>query len=961
MSEMELNQAEDQERELLAGSGKKKKTSKGSRFFARTRKKKHRIVNRVSYPEVSINDRDKNQNKDFPPNKVTSTKYTALDFVPKVLYYEFCRVTTLYFFLVCVISLFPSISPIDPITTFSGLLFILLAALFREGIEDMQRSRQDAVENGLYFDRLTANEAHLPVRSEDIRVGDIIYVKRDQKIPADLVLLASEDIEHGTVFIETAQLDGETPLKQRTVVPLTVGLTAQEISNFQGSIECEVPHHDLFDFRGTMKAKSVEGVDESVLLSSSSFVQRGAYVRNTGWAAGVVVYAGSETKSQLNQQTAPTKFSTLDGRLDRVVLVIFLCKLVVCLILAIGAVIWESIYADDQYVGNDEDGGVAIFFKIYIGYFALLSYFIPLSLVVSLEVVKIIQARFIEWDRDMSITGNSEEGVLIRTSDITDELGAVKFIFSDKTGTLTENKMMFKKCSVAGRVFPHVLDGQLRSEIMNHSNPQPVRDLLGHMLLTMALNHSVITTRDERTDDIIFHASSPDEACLCLAAQSNKCEFIGKNGRMLQVDFMGELEEYELLEEIAFTSDRRRMSVIVRTPAGKIILYTKGADSEILARLAPGQDLGNLEKHIEDFSLDGLRTLMMGYRELSEDEYSKYRDQKEGVLKNIHIDAARAAELEEIHSAIERHLIAVGCTGIEDKLQPDLAKSLAYLREAGMAQFSFVYKYYLLLIFPLSDLEERLRKRANRDANDIYENAGINVWVITGDKTETAVNIGYSSDLLTPEMEIVRVLSTGKLDVGDQLTERVHILKHNAKGSKKTALVIDGKALKIALRDYRDELYTFAVSCAAVICTRATPIQKAKVVELVMENTKDVCLAIGDGANDVSSCIHHYYSAVSFSFVSHVCLSILSLGEYDSRGPHWCWSFRSRRNFCCSFCRCCHSPIPPSRSPAGGARTMVSSAQHHNDSILLLQERLCIRESSVVCLRLRLFSTIIIR
>eukprot|EP00211_Chloroparvula_japonica_P000091 CAMPEP_0119153234 /NCGR_PEP_ID=MMETSP1310-20130426/48922_1 /TAXON_ID=464262 /ORGANISM="Genus nov. species nov., Strain RCC2339" /LENGTH=1161 /DNA_ID=CAMNT_0007145669 /DNA_START=79 /DNA_END=3564 /DNA_ORIENTATION=+ len=808
---MELNQVADQERELLVGidergEGKRGQKRKGWNVFERRKRRKHRVVTRLSYPKISISDREANAREDFPSNRVVSTKYTILNFVPKVLLQEFRRLTTLYFFLVCLITLFPALSPIDPVTSFAGLAFILVTAMLREGYEDLQRNRQDTVENNLWYDRMTPGEAHLPTRSQEIAVGDLLYIKNDQKVPADLVLVSTSD-EHGRVYVGTSQLDGETALKQRRVASTTAGLPLHDVSGLCGTIDCEIPHHEAFDFRGTMLTRPPDGAEESALLGAEHFLPRGSYVRNTEWIVGAVVYAGLETKSQLNQQPAPSKSSTLDARLDRAVLVVFLTKLFICLVLAVNAVVWEERFADDQYVSADPDGSVVYFIKVFLGYFALLSYFIPLSLVVSLEIVKIIQARFIEWDLEMSLSGKSEDCAVVRASNVTDELGTVRYVFSDKTGTLTENKMEFAKCSVGGRVFTLTLEGQLRGELGSEDTPATQRALIRDFLVNMALNHSVIVTTDQQTGELIYHASSPDEACLCFAAQENQCAFLGRAGDAATLRFLRDTGTVEILHTVAFTSERRRMSILVRHPDdGRIVLYTKGADSEVLARARDAPHGQATRDHLLQFSQEGLRTLVLASRTLNPSEYEAFAQRRDALLSALQHDPAKSLELQDLDDELERNLDILGCTGIEDKLQDEVPQSLLYLREAG-----------------------------------------IKVWVITGDKTETAVNIGFSSNLLTPSMEVAFVTTDSKETVGDQL-----IQNYDGARGKERALVIDGKSLKVALEEHRSELFAFAVGCATVIVTRATPIQKAKVVELVMEKTKDITLAIGDGGNDVS-------------------------------------------------------------------------------------------------------------
>ncbi|KAL2559080.1 putative phospholipid-transporting ATPase 9 [Forsythia ovata] len=270
------------------------------------------------------------------------------------------------------------------------------------------------------------------------------------------------------------------------------------------------------------------------------------------------------------------------------------------------------------------------------------------------------------------------------------------------------------------------------------------------------------------------------------------------------------------------------MSVIVRDEEGKLLLLCKGADSVMFERLAINGRKYEEEtrEHVNEYANAGLRTLILAYRGLSEEEYQVFNE-KFVEAKNS-VSADRETMIDEVAKKVEKDLILLGATAVEDKLQQGVPECIDKLAQAG-----------------------------------------IKIWVLTGDKMETAINIGYASSLLRQGMkQIIINLESPKITelekVGDKdavtKASRESVLQQIMNGkfqvaassSEAFALIIDGKSLAYALEENIKKLFLeLAIGCASVICCRSSPIQKALVTRLVKEGTKKTTLAIGDGANDV--------------------------------------------------------------------------------------------------------------
>ncbi|KAJ3043255.1 hypothetical protein HDV00_005575 [Rhizophlyctis rosea] len=431
-------------------------------------------------------------------------------------------------------------------------------------------------------------------------------------------------------------------------------------------------------------------------------------------------------------------------------------------------------------------------------------------------------------------------------------------------------------------VRPSFWDALLETHLATPNTPHHAS--LANFFFSLALCHSVLvsSTPAENPADpptLTYKAQSPDEAALVQAAKEAGFAFVAResmdmivkvslpsppasdlrlstsssNSSLLPTPLPPPeptTHRHTLLTVFEFNSTRKRMSVIVRTPQQKIVLYCKGADSVIYSRLRAGQETlkSVTAAHLEYFAEEGLRTLCIAERELSEEEYGEFKKRYD-IAATSHGDRDR--ELDEVAESVEKDMVLVGATAIEDKLQEGVPECIATLMDAGLK-----------------------------------------LWVLTGDKMETAINIGFSCNLLTRDMTLIVVRggsgegegAEDEESVGRQMREAVEGFFGDAgktgctaggggRGSVRSgrvapeheppppytpphtrfALIIDGSALRHALRSPNDKtLLALATRCTTVICCRVSPLQKANVVTLVKHNLKAMCLAIGDGANDVS-------------------------------------------------------------------------------------------------------------
>ncbi|XP_051276297.1 probable phospholipid-transporting ATPase IA isoform X3 [Dicentrarchus labrax] len=743
----------------------------------------------------------------FCSNRVSTAKYNVLTFLPRFLYSQFRRAANAFFLFIALLQQIPDVSPTGRWTTLVPLLFILVVAAVKEIIEDLKRHNADGVVNKKEC-QVLRNGAWEIVHWEKVEVGDIFRVNGRDFVPADAAILSSSEPQ-GMCYIETSNLDGETNLKIRQGLQVTADIKdIDSLMRLSGRMECESPNRHLYEFVGNIRLDR----HSTVPLGPDQILLRGAQLRNTQWVHGVVVYTGHDTKLMQNSTRPPLKLSNVERITNFQILVLFGCLLAISLVCSIGQTIWKYQYGNDAWYMDLNYGGAANFGLNFLTFIILFNNLIPISLLVTLEVIKFIQAFFINWDTDM-LYEPTNTPAMARTSNLNEELGQVKYIFSDKTGTLTCNVMQFKKCTIAGVAYGHSTHSSDEagfndpSLLENLQSNHPTAAVIQEFMTMMAICHTAVP---ERTDGkITYQAASPDEGALVRAAENLGFVFSGRTPDSVIVEMLGAEEKYELLHVLEFTSARKRMSVIMRTPSGKIRLYCKGADTVIYDRLADSSRYKEITlKHLEQFATEGLRTLCFAVADVSESSYQQWLEIYHRASTSLQ---NRSLKLEESYELIEKNLQLLGATAIEDKLQDKVPETIETLMKAD-----------------------------------------IKIWILTGDKQETAINIGHSCKLLTKNMGML-VINEDTLDrTRETLSHHCGMLGDALYKENDFALIIDGKTLKYALTfGVRQYFLDLALSCKAVICCRVSPLQKSEVVEMVKKQVKVITLAIGDGANDV--------------------------------------------------------------------------------------------------------------
>uniref|UniRef100_A0A3Q1EZJ4 Phospholipid-transporting ATPase n=1 Tax=Acanthochromis polyacanthus TaxID=80966 RepID=A0A3Q1EZJ4_9TELE len=831
-------------------------------------------------PGVKANDRAYHQLPEFQKkvflcikksrysgNAIKTYKYNALTFLPLNLYEQLKRAANLYFLALLILQIIPDISTLPWYTTLIPLVVVLGVTAIKDLVDDLARHRMDKEINNRKSEVLLDGRFQ-EAKWRDIQVGDVVRMKKNDFIPADILLLSSSN-PNSLCYVETAELDGETNLKFKMGLRVTDEMLQEErqLAEFNALIECEEPNNRLDKFLGVMRWNQ-----EQYPLELDNMLLRGCKVRNTEECHGLVIFAGADTKIMRNGGKTRFKRTKIDELMNYMVYTIFALLILVAAGLAIGHTYWyEEIGSKAWYLYDGKDQGASYRgFLSFWGYIIVLNTMVPISLYVSVEVIRLGQSKFINWDLQMYFA-EKDTPAKARTTTLNEQLGQIEYIFSDKTGTLTQNIMAFKKCTISGRSYDAAQRARHKIIKMNHKpvdwnwnryadkkfqfmdnylvahvRSKKDRDAMEFFKL-LSLCHTVMV--ENKDGELIYQAASPDEGALVTAARNFGFVFLSRTQDTITIREMDQETTYEMLALLDFNSDRKRMSIILKFPDGRIRLYCKGADTVIYERLAANsRHKETTQTALDVFANETLRTLCLCYKDISAEEYEAWsRKHKDAQLTLTNRDAA----LDQVYEQIENNLMLIGATAIEDKLQDGVPETIAKLAKAD-----------------------------------------IKIWVLTGDKKETAENIGYSCSLLTDDMQI----HYGE-DVNEKLSSRqanrrnepqtVHQRKKKPAEPfftqpGKNALIITGgwlvrlihdrqesnqfKHKEQSLKKLEEVLFEFvylvqkhfidfvdmACECEAVICCRVTPKQKANVVSLVKKYKKAVTLSIGDGANDVN-------------------------------------------------------------------------------------------------------------
>ena len=720
-------------------------------------------------------------------------------------------------------------------------------------------------------------------KSKDLKVGDVLKLSKGQRVPADVVILqcysadgsagdsplepvaeeeellsldssdatvskgkepdaqdakdAGQNGTAGETFIRTDQLDGETDWKLRLASPLSQHLPVEElvrlrvtggkpdkkVNEFLGTLELLQSRHDALDNQSILPPGEHE--NNSAGLSIDNTAWANTIIASQATTLAVIMYTGTQTRSALSTSPSRSKTGLLEYEINSLTKI--LCALTLTL-----SIILVALEGFENTEGN-------VWYIKIMRFLVLFSTIVPISLRVNLDMGKSAYSWFIH--RDPGIPG-----AVVRTSTIPEDLGRIEYLLSDKTGTLTQNEMEMKKIHVGTVSYANEAMDEVTSYVKQGFYIQPTTDpatqtalvtpasvisapsnasatrtrreigsRVRDVVLALALCHNVTPTVDIEDGQEVtsYQASSPDEIAIVRWTESVGLRLAHRDRKSMvleSTDSGRPVVRVSILDVFPFTSDGKRMGIIVHfhtdvnvkkpdLTSGEIWFYQKGADT-VMSKIVVANDW--LDEETANMAREGLRTLVVGRKKLSYQQYQEFSAKYQEA--SLSISGRDVGMQQAVAQYLENDLELLGVTGVEDKLQRDVKPSLELLR-----------------------------------------NAGIKIWMLTGDKVETARCVAVSSKLVSRGQFIYTVAQMKK-------RENAHTHLDFLRSKTDACLLIDGESLALYLTYFRKEFISVAVTLPTVVASRCSPTQKAEVAKLIKEYTKKRVCCIGDGGNDVS-------------------------------------------------------------------------------------------------------------
>ena len=778
---------------------------------------------------------NKSLNRTNWSNQEENNKYNVLTFLPLVLFNQFKQFGNFFYLIMSISQFIPELKIGFLFAYVSPLAFVVCVSMAKELYDDINRRIQDKKTNSTKVEVLVPTPDKKNFRVElksasDLLVGDIIQLKKNSRVPADIIVLKTfNESNDNQAFIRTDQLDGETDWKLRKAPGITQQMEEYQFFENDSTAECEPPSKLIYNFEGVITCQTGEGSKKEALN-----------LENTMWAStvvasmkviGIIIYTGKETRARMNSSSPKVKIGILDQELNKSNMYLFVIMLILSLFLAC------------------MKGFSSKFFFIFFKYIVLFCAIIPISLRVNLDVSKTYFSYFINKDDSIPET-------IARNSTIPEELGRISYVFSDKTGTLTKNEMVFKKIAMETEQFGEENFNDLNSilseqcqvddapllDIINSdqnlsesvgSEPgslnegslgtserrkkrvrRNINKVIRDTITSMVLCNNVTPIADEKDPNIItYQASSPDEVALVKFAETLKMRLIGRTDREIKIkDSADNIEEFEVLANFPFSSDTKRMGIVLKNKKyGHIIYYLKGAEN-VMMKFVKQQYISYIAENAENLATKGLRTLVLSQKIIPEAEFNSWNEEYKEALTAMDNRKERIAQAV---SKLENNMDFLCVTGVEDLLQDEVATTIDNLRNAGMK-----------------------------------------VWMLTGDKVETATCISISAGIKSKNQKIYTIKNDDFEH--ESLQSDINELRKRLEDYKSKVIIephifiIDGDTLDLALRHCEEDFFRTTMTAPSVVCCRCSPTQKRIIVKTIKKYTTARTAAVGDGGNDVA-------------------------------------------------------------------------------------------------------------
>lgn len=810
----------------------------------------------------------------FSNNKLHLSKYYWPVIIPHILFEQFLRSSNIWFLVSSIFQIaITGESPVSQFTTVAPLAFLLLLALIRDSYADFKLKKQDSkINNSLYY--YWNGSEFVQKKCEDIIVGDIVMVEQKQMVPADLLMLSFEN-EKQKGFIDMSTISGISALKELKVIEKSSKIVSNVDGKltvnhkFNGKFQITEPSPDYNYFDGKV---IITGIPGCVEVGVSNMAFKGSYILGSQTSIGLVVYCGDECKILLNSVASRKKSSQIEKRIN---------VLIIHILIALSMIVSFSLipYNVKYYEENKE-----IEFKNekpnpirpIITFALLYSYIVPISLFVSIDIVRSIQSHNIK--REIP-------GCFILNDKINEDLGQIEYILADKTGTITEKQLsvasliIYDKYLKAAMTRDMIFDDYEQiipnSYTINEEEKlMSLKSLLKNtekcksteqFIKCMCLSNSLVKSQND------FVGSYDEKALIGIAEfLEYKLSHVEKNSYTLEIN--GKAQQFNCIIIRPFESETKKSRVVVSDLSGeKGFLYIKGERSKIVENLNCSEEIKiNINNQVHEMNNEGYRTMVLAYKELSEKEVHKI---KRKIQKIDQILLNTESNIEKMMKKLETNLEFLGITCIEEKIAKETKNAICSIKNAGIKLWMVSGDTYsnTVLAFKKSKIMPKGSEVVHlREIKDSYmclklleEYISTNIFKERNRKRTmssildfTLVNIEGNQELSEENTRKINNQALFSKICGDDKLQKKSLDREYNVNSLNYVVCIDGESLTTALNnDYCRKMLLLLLVCSKSACFSAlTPVDKGKIVKLLKKNLKfkPIIMSVGLGEGNIS-------------------------------------------------------------------------------------------------------------
>lgn len=671
-----------------------------------------------------------NTESPFPNNAIISSKYSKYNFLPKCLFSQFYSLPKLWFLLISILELTQDTKISISYGTILPLAVLIFLGFIRDGYSDYIKHQSDKKINE-QKQKVWDGTKFITKECEDILVGDIVILENNEIAPADMLILSVGNEEH-ECYADVSAVIGESNLKvkhpikeiQSKIDSLVLDEASASLNLLNDDLIVNPPNKYFRHFHGKVKLSMSP---RATTLDSDYLLLRGMKITNTPWIFGFVVYTGVETKIWINNLIHPAKVTYLKKIMDMWMLLMFPVIITICVT---NTIVFQGLSLL-KYTWYD----------VFLANMILFSHVIQISVYLSIEIIRIV----VSW-----ISFTEKFDVKFNTTNVLSNLGMVEYIVTDKTGTLTENKLDVALFVVNDKLY---VNDDLVEESEDSERDGSIARLNPSSKAAEGYNGEIHVFKELQSDlspaidneklqkfftclaicnlaypvESGFIAISVDDKVLAQTAANFGVQVLCRDSDSCLLNIHGTEVCFDILGTQAFSSDIKKSRIVVRnTLDGEVIMFVKGNRDSMVNIY---DSISYTRNDVED-AIVKYRTLFLGLKRMTPHEAQEFLfDYQTAQLSPVN----RQGRVENVFQKFEKDLEYLGIVGLEDVVSPE-----------------------------------------TKDTVETLKQAGIKFWVLSGDSEESTLTAAVAAGIFKTENKIIRLVNfSSELDCMNTLQDSI--------------------------------------------------------------------------------------------------------------------------------------------------------------------------------------------